>query len=99
VLITISQVMNQVPILVIAAVAYYLLLLDKSKMHKAPRQIFPISDRWASEEPKKKYEDCRFELPRHRRTVVVRSAKTKKVLHRITWNDEKFIEQRDATPK
>ena len=69
------------------------------KMQSVPRKIFPISDQWASEEPNKKYEDLRFELPRQGRTVVVRSAKTKKVLHRVTWNGEKFVQQRDAAPK
>ena len=64
------------------------------KMQKLPRTIFPISDQWASEERNKKYEDFRFDLPRQGRTVVVRSAKTKKVLHRVTWNGEKFIEEK-----
>ena len=66
---------------------------EDGKMHKAPRKIFPISDQWASEEPDKKYEDFRFELPRRGRTVVVRSAKTKKILHKVTWNGEKFVEE------
>ena len=35
-----------------------------------------------------------FELPRHGRTVVVRSLKTKKILHRVTWNGEKFVEEK-----
>ena len=63
------------------------------KMHKASRRIFPIGDRWSSGEYDKKYEDFRFELPRHGRTVLVRSAKTKKVLHKVTWNGEKFVEE------
>jgi hypothetical protein len=62
------------------------------KMRPVSRKIFPISDQWASEEPNKRYEDLRFELPRRGRTVVVRSAKTKKVLHRVTWNGEKFVQ-------
>ena len=65
------------------------------KMHKASRRIFPIGDQWSSGEPDKKYEDFRFELPRKGRTVVVRNAKTKKILHKVTWNGEKFVvEQR-----
>jgi len=63
------------------------------KMHKASRRIFPIGDGWSSGEYDKKYEDFRFELPRHGRTVLVRSAKTKKVLHKVTWNGEKFVEE------
>jgi hypothetical protein len=66
------------------------------RMHKVPRTIFPTGDQWSSGEYNKKYEDFRFELPRHGRTVLVRSAKTKKVLQRVTWNGEKFVEQRDA---
>src|SRR5437870_5414589 len=61
------------------------------KMHKSPRKIFPIGDQWSSGEYDKKYEDFRFELPRHGRTVLVRSAKSKKVLHKVTWNGEKFV--------
>jgi hypothetical protein len=62
------------------------------KMHKASRRIFPIGDQWSSGEYDSKYEDFQFELPRHGRTVLVRSLKSKKVLHRVTWNGEKFVE-------
>ena len=64
------------------------------KMHKASRKIFPIGDRWRSGEYDKKYEDFRFELPRHGRTALVRSAKTKKILHKVTWNGEKFVAEK-----
>ena len=64
------------------------------KMHEAPRNIFPIGDQWSSGEYDKKYEDFRFELPRHGRTVLVRSAKTKKILHKVTWNGEKFVAEK-----
>jgi hypothetical protein len=67
-------------------------------MHKAPRKIFPIGDQWSSGEYDSKYEDFQFELPRHGRTVLVRSLKTKKILHRVTWSGEKFLEERDAPP-
>jgi hypothetical protein len=63
------------------------------KMQKVPRKIFPIGDQWSSEEDGKKYEDFRFDLPRHGRTVLVRHGKTKKILHRVTWNGEKFVEE------
>ena len=62
------------------------------KMHKAARRIFPIGDRWSSGEYESKYEDLQFELPRQGLTVLVRSLKTKKILHRVTWNGEKFVE-------
>lgn len=65
-----------------------------NRMHKASRNIFPIGDQWSSGDYDKKYEDFRFELPRHGRTVVVRSAKTKKILHKVTWNGEKFVQEK-----
>jgi hypothetical protein len=61
------------------------------RMQKIPRKIFPIGDFWMSDEGNPKYADFQFELPRHGRTVLVRSLKTKKILHRVTWNGEKFI--------
>ena len=64
------------------------------RMEKLPREIFPIGDEWSSNDNNKKYEDFRFDLPRHGETVVVRSAKTKRILHKITWNGEKFVEDR-----
>ena len=65
------------------------------RMEKASRRIFPIEDRWSggADEPDLS-RNWYFELPRHGRTVLVRSLKTKKVLHRVNWNGEKFIEQR-----
>lgn len=65
-------------------------------MHKVSRKIFPIGDQWSSGEYDSKYEDFRFELPRRGRTVLVRSQKSGKILHRVTWNGEKFVEERDA---
>src|SRR6266404_8452022 len=62
------------------------------RMQKAERKIFPIGDQWDSDEHNKKYEDFRFDLPRQGRTILVRSAKTKKILHKVTWNGEKFVE-------
>jgi hypothetical protein len=69
------------------------------KMQKAARKIFPIADQWSTTEDDEKYSDFRFDLPRRGRTVLVRSAKTKKVLYKVTWNGEKFVQQRDAAPK
>ena len=34
------------------------------------------------------------ELPRKGRPILVRSAKTKKVLHKFTWNGEQFQEEK-----
>ncbi|HEX4639481.1 MAG TPA: hypothetical protein VH170_08340 [Chthoniobacterales bacterium] len=63
------------------------------KMRNASRRIFPISDSWSTGDYNDKYADYRFELPRHGRTVLVRSAKTKKILHKVTWNGEKFVQE------
>jgi hypothetical protein len=65
------------------------------RMQKAPRKIFPVGDQWSdgTEEPKLE-RNWYFELPRHGRTVLVRSLKTKKILHKVTWNGEKFIEEK-----
>ena len=64
------------------------------KMKKLDRTIFPVRDQWDSGEQNKKYEDFRFIMPRQGRTVLVRSAKTKKILHKVTWNGEKFVEEK-----
>jgi hypothetical protein len=56
------------------------------KMHEIKRSIFPVpdstEDRW------------QFELPREGKTILVRAIKSKKILHRIVWNGEKFEEQK-----
>ena len=64
------------------------------KMHSVSRKIFPVGDQWSSGESDTRYKDFRLELPRHGRTVLVHSAKTKKILHKVTWNGEKFIEEK-----
>ncbi len=64
------------------------------KMKKMDRSIFPVHDEWESGEQNEKYEDLRFIFPRQGRTVLVRSAKTKKILHKVTWNGEKFVEEK-----
>jgi len=64
------------------------------RMEKASRRIFPIEDRWSggADEPDPS-RNWYFELPRRGRTILVRGLKTKKVLHKITWNGEKFIQE------
>jgi hypothetical protein len=56
------------------------------KMHKTRRSIFPVKDAGNGQG------NWTFELPRQGRTVLVRSLKTKKILHRVTWSGEKFVE-------
>jgi hypothetical protein len=62
------------------------------KMHKSPRKTFPIGDAWSNGTDEPQPQSWYFELPRQGRTVLVRSLKTKKILHRVTWNGEKFVE-------
>jgi hypothetical protein len=68
------------------------------RMSKSPQQIFPIADAWSNGTDEPQPQSWYFELPRHGRTVLVHSLKTKKILHRVTWNGEKFAEERDALP-
>lgn len=53
-------------------------------MRKIVRSIFPIADG----------KNRRFEIPRHGRTILVRDGKSGKVLHRLTWDGEKFAEEK-----
>jgi hypothetical protein len=62
------------------------------KMHKSPRKTFPIGDAWSNGTDEPQPQSWYFELPRQGRTVLVRSLKTKKILHRVTWSGEKFVE-------
>ena len=55
------------------------------KMHLAKRAIFPVKDG-------KEGSARSFELPRHGRTVLVREGG--KVTHRLTWDGEKFAEEK-----
>jgi len=34
------------------------------------------------------YENWRFELPRHGKTIVVRNQRSEKILRKFTWNGE-----------
>ncbi|HEX8078061.1 MAG TPA: hypothetical protein VF511_09625 [Chthoniobacterales bacterium] len=56
------------------------------KMHETKRSIFPVGD--------SKDNQWQFQLPREGRTVVVRARKGGKILHNVTWNGERFEEQK-----
>jgi hypothetical protein len=58
-----------------------------------PSSIFPLADAGRNEkgEPSGKW---RFELPRYGKTIVVRDPDSGKIRHKITWNGEKFLEER-----
>ena len=62
------------------------------KIHKSPRKTLPIGDAWSNGTDEPQPQSWYFELPRQGRTVLVRSLKTKKIVHRDTWNGEKFVE-------
>jgi hypothetical protein len=62
-------------------------------MRKMPSSIFPIADagRTESGEVSGKW---RFELPRYRKTIVVREPRSGKTVHKITWTGEKFVKEK-----
>jgi hypothetical protein len=59
-----------------------------NRMKEARRSIFPVRD--AGNEKGA----WRFELPRHGRTVLVRSQGTEKVRQKFAWNGERFEEEK-----
>lgn len=63
------------------------------KMRRMPSSIFPIADagRTASGESSGKW---RFELPRYGKTIVVREARSGKIVSKITWTGEKFVKDK-----
>jgi hypothetical protein len=73
--------------------------LDEIKLPDLPSPKMPAQAS-ASEKQQVRIEDkpqpphWYFELSRLGRTVVTRSLKIKKVLDRVTWNGEKFIEEK-----
>jgi hypothetical protein len=62
------------------------------KMHEIKRSIFPFSDSGYDPDRRKEKGNWYFDLPREGRTVIVRARKSRRVLHKITWNGEKFQE-------
>jgi len=60
--------------------------LKGGKMKKRDRSLLPISD---AENEKGKWS---FELPRQGRSILVRMEGSRKVLHKLTWTGEKFVE-------
>jgi hypothetical protein len=62
------------------------------KLKKIRRSIFPVGDAGNDKG------DWRFELRRHGRTVLVRRQRSGKVLRKLTWNGEKFVENGIRNP-
>jgi hypothetical protein len=64
------------------------------KMQQISRPILPGAN--IKNDPGKGYvkEGWQFELPRKGRTILVRTPKGGKLLHKITWNGETFEKQK-----
>lgn len=56
------------------------------RMHEVPSAILPFPG-LANED-----NEFKFELPRQGRTIAVRKLKTGKLLHRFTWDGDKFVQ-------
>ena len=63
------------------------------KMRRIANSLFPIADAGQREDggPSEKWH---FDLPRYGKTILVRSTRSGKVVHKITWNGEKFQEEK-----
>lgn len=61
------------------------------KMHAIRRSIFPISDGDSGARPRK--DNWRFDLPREGKTILVRARVGSRILHKVTWNGDKFQEE------
>ena len=63
------------------------------KMQPVMRWLFPFP---GGCDPESGYVngDFRFDLPRTGKTIVIRAHKSGKILHRVTWNGEKFEKQK-----
>ncbi len=57
-------------------------------MHKVRRSIFPVAD--AGNEKG----NWRFQVPREGKTILVRDQRSGKIQRKLTWNGEKFVEER-----
>lgn len=62
-------------------------------MQSVPDSIFPLADSGRGTEGQGSGK-WRFELPRYGKTILVRNPHSGKVLHRITWNGEKFVKEK-----
>jgi hypothetical protein len=62
------------------------------KMRRIDSSIFPMADVGQAENggPSEKWH---FDLPRYGTTIVVRSTRSGKVVHKVTWDGEKFQKQ------
>ncbi len=67
-----------------------------SKMHKMKRSIFPVADSVTFDKSGGRTErgNWRFELPRRGKTVLVRDQRSGKILRKLTWNGERFQDEK-----
>ena len=61
-------------------------LSPDNKMREIERSVFPVAD--------SKDNVWKFELPREGKAILVRARKNGKILHKVTWNGEKFQEEK-----
>lgn len=63
------------------------------KMRRIDNSVFPIADVGRAEHggPSEKWH---FDLPRYGKTILVRSTRSGKIVHKITWNGEKFQKEK-----
>ncbi len=64
------------------------------KMHAITHSMFPGAQREYDPELGEGKGDWRFVLPRKGKTILVRTQKSRKILHRFTWDGEKFQEEK-----
>jgi len=78
-----------------AAILQFFEMGADGRMQKISHSILPGRDlKFDPEEGDYKKEGWQFYLPRTGRTIVVRSEKTKKILHKFIWNSERFEEEK-----
>jgi len=77
-----------------SAFLYFFELGADGKMQNVSRSILPIDDLKYDAESGYEKDTWRFDLPRKGKTIVVRTRKGGKILHKFTWNGEKFQEEK-----
>ena len=64
------------------------------KMHEITRWMFQGVTKREHDAELARGKEWDFVLPRKGRTILVRAPNTKKILHKFTWDGEKFVEQK-----
>ena len=77
-----------------SAFLYFYELGADGKMQNVSRPLLPINDLKYDAESGYEKDTWRFDLPRKGKTIVVRTRTGGKILHKFTWNGEKFQEEK-----